>query len=88
MTIEKMTERMGRIVKQRPGVVVAVFLVMTGMLATQLANIELATEFEDFMPGHEVTRANSIVEEDFGTAQMMLIVEKSENVLLKDYILI
>ena len=80
-----MLEYLGRFIEKRPWLVIIVVLIITIGMSTLLPQIEMKTEFEDFMPEEEVIKASDRVTEYFGqniqTMFLFLEKQKAESIL-------
>jgi predicted RND superfamily exporter protein len=73
-----MLRYLGAIIEKKPWLVIIVILLITAGFSTFLPQIEMKTEFEDFMPEQEVVKTNDRITEYFGQniQTMFLLVEK------------
>jgi len=85
-----MLKGLANIIEKRPFVVIIILLLITIGFATFIPQIEMKTEFTDFMPEEEVVKANDRINEKFGqyVQTMFLYIEKenSESILSTDTI--
>ena len=69
-----MLRTLGRLIERRPWFVVIVVLIITFGFSLFLPSIEFKTDFNDFMPDDDITKANSRVQDYFGTSQSPMFV--------------
>ncbi len=85
-----MLEYLGKFIEKRPWLVVITVLIITIGMSTLLPQIEMKTEFEDFMPEEEVIKASDRVTEYFGkniqTMFLFLEKQKAESILSPEVI--
>ncbi len=75
-----MLDYLGKFIEKRPWLIVTIVLLLTIGMATFLPQIEMKTEFDDFMPEEEVVEANNRLIEYFGqnVKTMFLFLEKQD----------
>ncbi len=85
-----MIYKLGKIIEKKPATIIIIILLITIGLSTLLPQIEMKTEFEDFMPKEEVIESRDRITEYFGkqTQTMFLFAEtqNAENTLSIDSI--
>ncbi len=80
-----MFKKLAKIIEKKPSAIILVILLITIAFSTLLPQIEMKTEFEDFMPKEEVVKASNRITDYFGrnvqTMFLYINAEESENTL-------
>jgi len=73
-------EKLGKAIEKKPWLVVIIILIITAGFSSYLPQIEMKTEFKDFMPEEDVVKTNNRITEYFGqnVQTMFLFAEKQE----------
>lgn len=75
-----MLDKLGKIIEKRPAAIIITIILITLLLSTLLPQIEMKTEFEDFMPKEDVVEASDRVTDYFGqNIQTMFLYAETQN---------
>lgn len=76
-----MLKQLGNIIEKKPGTIIIIILLITLTLSTLIPQIEMKTEFEDFMPEEEIIIDREKITDYFGRQiQIMFLYLESENI--------
>ncbi len=74
-----MLNKLGGFIEKKPLVVIVIIVIVTLGFSSFLPQIEFKTDFNEFMPDDELSRANNRVQDYFGTNNMLMFILAEKN---------